>query len=86
MAAPHQPAIQSAVGVETVNLQIETELETDGRWIARIPDMPGVLAYGSNRATAVAAVQSLALRVLADRIQTKPVTSLTTVSVSFACA
>lgn len=46
--------------------KVETEVETDGRWIAEIPDLPGVLAYGSTEKEAKASVQALALRVLAD--------------------
>jgi predicted RNase H-like HicB family nuclease len=46
--------------------QIEIERETDGRWIAEVPDLSGVLAYGQTRDEAVARVQALALRVLAD--------------------
>ncbi len=49
--------------------KVETEVETDGRWIAEIPDLPGVLAYGSSEREAVASAQALALRVLADRIE-----------------
>jgi len=49
--------------------KVETEVETDGRWIAEIPDLPGVLAYGSTEKEAVATAQALALRVLADRIE-----------------
>jgi len=49
--------------------KVETEIETDGRWIAEIPDLPGVLAYGSSEKEAVASAQALALRVLADRIE-----------------
>lgn len=49
--------------------KVETEIETDGRWIAEIPDLPGVLAYGSTEKEAVASAQALALRVLADRIE-----------------
>jgi predicted RNase H-like HicB family nuclease len=49
--------------------QIELEQEEDGRWIAEVPDLPGVLAYGSTREEAMAAVQALALRVLADRLE-----------------
>ncbi|MBA3313009.1 MAG: type II toxin-antitoxin system HicB family antitoxin [Planctomycetota bacterium] len=52
-----------------MNLQIEVERETDGRWIADVPDLPGVLAYGASKAEAVAHVKTLALRVLADRIE-----------------
>ena len=48
---------------------IETEREDDGRWIAEVLDLPGVLAYGNTEKEAVAAAQALALRVLADRIE-----------------
>lgn len=49
--------------------KVETEVETDGRWIAEIPDLPGALAYGATEKEAVASAQALALRVLADRIE-----------------
>ncbi|HYW13914.1 MAG TPA: type II toxin-antitoxin system HicB family antitoxin [Longimicrobium sp.] len=49
--------------------QIEIEREEDGRWIAEVPDLPGVMVYGSDRANAVAKVQALALRVLAERLE-----------------
>jgi predicted RNase H-like HicB family nuclease len=49
--------------------RIETERETDGRWIAEVVELPGVLAYGSSRDEAVAHVQALALRVVADRLE-----------------
>ncbi|MBM4124430.1 MAG: type II toxin-antitoxin system HicB family antitoxin [Nitrospira sp.] len=49
--------------------QIELEQEEDGRWIAEVSDLPGVLAYGSTREGAMAAVQALALRALADRLE-----------------
>ena len=49
--------------------KVETEVETDGRWIAEIADLPGVLAYGSTEKEAMASAQALALRVLADRIE-----------------
>jgi predicted RNase H-like HicB family nuclease len=45
---------------------IEFATESDGRWIAEIPELPGVLVYGSTRAEAKAKVEALALRVLAD--------------------
>jgi predicted RNase H-like HicB family nuclease len=47
--------------------QIELEQEEDGRWIAEVLDLPGVLAYGATQKEAVAAAQTLARRVLADR-------------------
>ena len=49
--------------------RIETELETDGRWIAEVPEIPGALAYGSTRADATQNVQALALRAIADKLE-----------------
>ncbi len=49
-------------------MKIEIEREEDGRWIAEVPDLPGVLAYGKTREEAIAKVEALALRVIADRI------------------
>jgi predicted RNase H-like HicB family nuclease len=49
--------------------KIETEQETDGRWIAEVPDLPGVLAYGATREEAVRKAQALSLRVLAERLE-----------------
>jgi predicted RNase H-like HicB family nuclease len=46
---------------------IEFDREDDGRWIADIPALPGVMAYGRDRTEAVARVRALAARVLADR-------------------
>ena len=52
-----------------MNLAVETEQEADGRWIAEIAQIPGALAYGSNRQEAISRVEALALRVLADRLE-----------------
>ena len=52
-----------------VKFNIETERETDGRWIAEIADIPGVLAYGATEAAAKANAYALALRVIADRVE-----------------
>lgn len=52
-----------------MHLNIETELEDDGRWIAEIPQLPGVLAYGVTEEEASAKAEILALRVLAERIE-----------------
>ena len=49
-------------------LRIEVEEEIDGRFIAEIPVLPGVMAYGQTRNEAIAKVEALALRVLADRV------------------
>ena len=48
---------------------VEIEREVDGRWIADVLELPGVLAYGKTRAQAVAVVEALALRVIADRVE-----------------
>lgn len=48
---------------------VEIEKEEDGRWIAEVPDLPGVLAYGKTPEEAKAKVQALALRVVADRLE-----------------
>lgn len=50
-------------------MQIELQQETDGRWIAEVPELPGVLAYGHDRREAVDKVRALALRVLAERLE-----------------
>ena len=49
-------------------LRIELEQEDDGRWVAEIPDLAGVMAYGATTEEARAKVEALALRVLADRL------------------
>jgi predicted RNase H-like HicB family nuclease len=49
-----------------MNLTIETEQEDDGRWIAEVPELAGVLAYGSSREAAMAIVQA---RVLAEQLE-----------------
>jgi predicted RNase H-like HicB family nuclease len=53
----------------SVVFRIELERETDGRWIAEVVELPGVLAYGSSQDDAIARVQALALRVVADRLE-----------------
>ncbi len=50
-------------------LAVDIEREDDGRWIAEIPALPGVLAYGKDRAEALAHAEALALRVLAERLE-----------------
>jgi len=47
---------------------VELELEEDGRWIAEVPELSGVLVYGSTKEEAVSRAQALAFRVLADRL------------------
>lgn len=52
-----------------MNLSIELEQEDDGRWIAEINDLNGVLVYGETQEEAVKKVKTLALRVVADRLE-----------------
>jgi predicted RNase H-like HicB family nuclease len=52
-----------------MGLIIEIEQEDDGRWIAEVSDLPGVMAYGKSPDEAKAKVKTLALRTLADRIE-----------------
>ena len=52
-----------------VTLTIDVERETDGRWLAEVPELPGVLAYGSTEAVAVVTAEAMALRVFADRLE-----------------
>jgi predicted RNase H-like HicB family nuclease len=61
---PSQPA-RSA----NVKFSIETEREDDGRWIAEITDIPGVLAYGPTEEEAKANAYAIALRVIADQVE-----------------
>lgn len=49
-------------------MRIEVEREEDGRWIAEVPELPGVMAYAKTQAQALAKVEALALRVIADRL------------------
>lgn len=52
-----------------ITLSVELEQEEDGRWIAEISELPGVLAYGKTAEDARARAQALALRVVADRLE-----------------
>ena len=52
-----------------MRFKVELEKEEDGRWIAEVLELPGVLAYGPTKDEAQARVQALALRVVADRLE-----------------
>lgn len=52
-----------------MNFTLECEQEVDGRWIAEVPELPGVLSYGDSAANAMAKAEILALRVIADRLE-----------------
>ena len=64
---------------------IEYEQEEDGRWIAEVLELPGVLTYGQTRDDAIAHAQALALRVLADQLEHGEATP-TWMNISFAAA
>jgi predicted RNase H-like HicB family nuclease len=53
----------------TITYTVEYEQETDGRWLAEVLELPGVLIYGGTSEEAIAKAQALALRVLADRLE-----------------
>jgi predicted RNase H-like HicB family nuclease len=50
-------------------IRVEVEREDDGRWLAEVPALSGALAYGRTRDEAVARVEALALRILAERLE-----------------
>lgn len=52
-----------------MNFTIEQEQESDGRWLAEVPELPGVLAYGSTSLEAISKAEILALRVIADQLE-----------------
>lgn len=65
-APPRGIRLIPAVRAAAVNYRIEFEQEEDGRWIADIPELPGVMAYGSTQREAESKVQAIALRVIAE--------------------
>jgi predicted RNase H-like HicB family nuclease len=58
-----------AAVVPGFTLKVKFYREQDGRWLADIPDLPGVTAYGRTRKQALAAAEALALRLIADRLE-----------------
>ena len=52
-----------------ITFKVEVEQEDDGRWLAEVLELPGVMAYGESQGAAVARVQALALRVVAERLE-----------------
>ncbi len=65
------------------NYRLATEQEKDGRWLAEILDLPGVLAYGVTEQEAIAKAEAIAFRLIADRLEE---TKIGTSQVSFAHA
>jgi len=64
---------------------VEHEREDDGRWLAEVPELPGVLAYGATADEAMAKAEVLALRVLAERLESNEV-GPQPISIGFAAA
>ena len=58
-----------AAAVKGFTLELKFYREKDGRWLADIPELPGVTAYGRTRKQALAAAEALALRLIADRLE-----------------
>jgi predicted RNase H-like HicB family nuclease len=52
-----------------ITFKVETERDDDGRWLAEVLELPGVLAYGESEDAALSKVQALALRVIAERLE-----------------
>ncbi len=68
-----------------MKFRIEIDRESDGRWIAEIAELPGVMAYGKTRREAIAKVEALALRVVADQTEERK-TPIKSSRLSFACS
>jgi predicted RNase H-like HicB family nuclease len=61
--------LQTAKGITTLRFSVEVDREEDGRWIAEIPEVPGALAYGQTQDEAVAKAYAIALRTVADNVE-----------------
>ena len=57
------------MAASVITFKVEVEQEEDGRWLAEVLELPGVLAYGQDQDSAVSKVQALALRVVAERLE-----------------
>ena len=64
----HQVTIRIHYDVEVAEMRIEIDREENGRWIAEVPDLPGVMVYGKTREQAISKAKALALHVIADRL------------------
>ena len=54
-----------------MQFSIEYEQETDGRWLAEVPQLPGVMCYGTTPDEAMVKVEALALRTMAERLESR---------------
>ncbi len=71
---------------EVTQLRIELGQEENGRWIGEVPSLPGVMVYGQTKGAALAAVQALALRAIADRLEHDEAVPEELLNVSFVAA
>jgi predicted RNase H-like HicB family nuclease len=69
--APGRASYTRASGghIRLITFKVELEREDDGRWLAEVVELPGVLAYGETQEAALSRVQALALRVIAERLE-----------------
>ena len=67
-----------------MTLTIETEQEADGRWLAEVPELAGVMVYADTEGKAAQLARALALRVLADQIESGELEASSLTNVSFA--
>ncbi|MGA3128380.1 MAG: type II toxin-antitoxin system HicB family antitoxin [Candidatus Korobacteraceae bacterium] len=74
---------EASEGKQEMDFQIEFERENDGRWIAEIPELPGVMCYGATKEEARVQVQALALQVIAEQMKEK---NTSTTAIRFASA
>lgn len=68
-----------------MQFSIETEQESDGRWLAEVIEIPGTMKYGATREDAIRQAEALALRVIAERIESGEAPA-TPIRISFAAA
>ena len=78
--------VHCRIGEREMKFDIQYEQEEDGRWLAEVMELPGVLTYGRTLDEAMAKVQALALRVLADRLERGESLPSRLMSISFASA
>ena len=69
LPANYPPIDLPTAATETAYVKVQVEREQDGRWIAEVPVISGAMAYGTTRDEAVAKVEALVLRILADRLE-----------------
>ena len=84
-ATARVPILTPPEAAKQMRLTIETEREDDGRWLAEVMELAGVMAYGESREDATRRVKALALRVLAERMEQGEPSARTT-TIRFAAA